>query len=88
MHILCIRVYRIDKLRSEKKMLLNVNFLLLILKTFLNFDFSKNVSFLFLFFFVFLRLHPRHMEVPKLVVKLELSPLVYSQGNARSELHL
>ena len=39
--------------------------------------------------FVFLRLHPRHMEVPRLGVKSELSTPVYTiaQSNTRSLTH-
>ena len=42
---------------------------------------------LFLFFyFFFLRMHPQHMEVPKLGVKLELQPPVYTTATATQDL--
>ena len=52
---------------------------------------SLALQHLFLFFsfsFVFLGLHPRHMEVPRLGVESELQPLAYashSYGNAGSK---
>ena len=41
------------------------------------------------FFFIFLGLHPKHMEVPRLGVKSEVQPLAYptAHGNARSLTH-
>ena len=52
---------------------------------------SEVSSWIFFFFFlVFLRLHPWHMEVARLGVKLELQLLAYTTAMAtsRSELHL
>ena len=42
---------------------------------FLFFDFG-------FFFLVFLRLHPQHMEVPRLGAESELQPLVYTTATA------
>ena len=48
------------------------------------------VFFLFLFFSRFLRLHPRHMDVPRPGVELELQLLAYvtATETAGSEAHL
>ena len=47
------------------------------------FLFSFLFSFLFFLpFFVFLGLHPQHMDVPRLGVKLDLQPLVYTTATA------
>ena len=40
------------------------------------------VDWLGFFFFAFLGLHPRHMEVPRLEVKLELQLLAYTTATA------
>ena len=40
------------------------------------------------FFFFVLRLHPQHMEIPRLGVESELQLLVYTKAIARSELRL
>ena len=39
-----------------------------------------------LFFFVFLGPHPRHMEVPRLGVKVELQPPAYTTATATPDL--
>ena len=49
----------------------------------------KNVyTYFFFFFFCFLPLHPRHMEVPRLGVEVELQLLAYTTATATSKPHL
>ena len=46
----------------------------------------SNLLISFLFLFVFLGLHPWHMEVPRLQVKLEPLPLAYATAAAMPDL--
>ena len=49
----------------------------------------KHANFFCFVLFAFLGLHPQHMEVPRLGVKLELQLLAYhSHSNMESEPHL
>ena len=70
-------------------------FILRNLEILLTYSFSSSLTepfflifklFLFLFSFLLLGLHPQHMEVPRLGVKLELQLLAYATATAMSDL--
>ena len=71
-----------DNMESRCKNVARVFFWAIISKA------SKEFFFFFFFFFVFcfLRLHPWHMEVPRLGVYLELLPPAYTRATAMPDL--
>ena len=53
----------------------------------LTYPLNRICSYLFFLFFFFSRLHPWHMEVPRLGVKSELQPLAYTTTTATWDLN-